>query len=143
MQLTNSPSVGRKWFSCRSPSVAHDQNVVKSVIARTEWIPENSAGSEDNFRVISRSLSSGASIEIPLGKSLNALGLNGKRKKWSVSARIGKITTRDCRRVQLNQHLLFQQGGFVSSIEGFQQHLPKHIQPELCRQGRASLRIWR
>ena len=48
-RLTNSTLVGWKWFSSRGVRIAHDQNVVDAIIARTERVLENSARSKNYF----------------------------------------------------------------------------------------------
>ena len=66
-KLTSSTAVSWERFTRWGVGIAHDQNVVNTVTARTEGILENTARTEDYLRVITRSLVGGTSIEIPLG----------------------------------------------------------------------------
>jgi hypothetical protein len=70
-------SVSGKSLSSRSVSITHDQNVVNTIGTRAEGILENSAGSQNNLRVISGSLIGRRSIKVPSGKSLDSLGTLG------------------------------------------------------------------
>ena len=77
-KLTDGTGIGGKGFSGGRISVAHDQDVVKTVVTGAKWVKENSARSKDHFRIVSGGLSSGGSIKVPLGKSLDTLGLYRK-----------------------------------------------------------------
>jgi hypothetical protein len=72
--LTNSPSISRKRLPTRSISIAHDQNIINAIRTRAEGILENSAGSQDDFTVISGCLAGGRSVKVPSGEVLNGSG---------------------------------------------------------------------
>mmetsp|Transcript_8733 Transcript_8733/g.15840 ORF Transcript_8733/g.15840 Transcript_8733/m.15840 type:complete len:224 (+) Transcript_8733:400-1071(+) len=55
----NSPGVGRNSLSRGSVTVAHDQDVVSSILTWAERILEDPARSQDNLGIISRRLASG------------------------------------------------------------------------------------
>jgi hypothetical protein len=60
--------VGGKGFSSRSVGIAHYQNVVNTIGTRTEGVLEHSAGTNDDFGIITRGLAGGATIVVPLGQ---------------------------------------------------------------------------
>jgi hypothetical protein len=89
-KLTDGTGVAGEGFSGRSPGIAHDQDVGSAVLTRAEGILENTARFENDFRVVTRGLSRGASIKVPFGEGVNALGLQRSRKgkkinKWQNS----------------------------------------------------------
>jgi hypothetical protein len=59
--------VGRDGFSGRGVAITHHQDVADSVVAGTEGILEDAARAEDDLRIVTRGLASGATIEVPLG----------------------------------------------------------------------------
>jgi hypothetical protein len=67
--------VGWKGFSSGSVGITHYEDIISSVAAGTEGVLKDTARTKDDLRVISRSLVSGRSIEVPLGKLLNSVGL--------------------------------------------------------------------
>ena len=67
--------VGGDGISGRGVAITHYQNVAGSVAAWTEGILEDAARAEDDLRIVTRGLASGATIEVPLGEVLNLLGL--------------------------------------------------------------------
>mmetsp|Transcript_28977 Transcript_28977/g.61023 ORF Transcript_28977/g.61023 Transcript_28977/m.61023 type:complete len:291 (+) Transcript_28977:225-1097(+) len=70
----NCTGVSRQRFSGRSVSVAHDQNIVQSVVSWAERILKNTARSQDDLRVVAGSLIGGASVKIPSGEGVHGLG---------------------------------------------------------------------
>ena len=96
--LTLSTAVCWEGFSCWRVGITHHQNVVNSVIARTERILEDTARTKDHLRVISRGLVGGASVKVPLGQVLNLFSLilktkyfNEVKKKTSITNNIWKF----------------------------------------------------
>jgi hypothetical protein len=77
--LTNCTLVGGERFSSRGPCITHNKNVGEPIRTRTEGILEDSARVKDNFRVVSRSLSSGRSVKVPLGKRIHRLAPLGTK----------------------------------------------------------------
>lgn len=81
--------VGGDSVSGRGVAITHHQDIADSVIAGTEGILEDAARAEDDLRIVTRGLASGATIEVPLGEVLDRLALklkNEKKREACVSA---------------------------------------------------------
>mmetsp|Transcript_44354 Transcript_44354/g.128244 ORF Transcript_44354/g.128244 Transcript_44354/m.128244 type:complete len:301 (-) Transcript_44354:80-982(-) len=109
--FSNSTGIAGKRLASWSPGITHDQNVVNAVVTGTEGVTENSAWSKAHLRVVTWSLASRTSIEIPLGKLVNAGSLFG-RKSSSLGTSVSISINPDI----FSQNLVLgeRQGGVLS-----------------------------
>mmetsp|Transcript_27632 Transcript_27632/g.56632 ORF Transcript_27632/g.56632 Transcript_27632/m.56632 type:complete len:349 (+) Transcript_27632:463-1509(+) len=64
--------IGGEGLAAGGVGVAHNQDVIDSVGARAEGVPEDPLGFEDDFGIVTGGLISGGSVEVPLGERINA-----------------------------------------------------------------------
>jgi hypothetical protein len=78
------PGIGLQRLALRRVGVAHDEHIVRAVGTDTEGILKDPARLQNDFRVVTRGLVGGGSVEIPLGKGVNRLGLVSVEERKSV-----------------------------------------------------------
>ncbi len=130
--LTNSTGVGRQSLSRRSVSITHNQDVVKSISTRAEGILEDTARPQDNLRVITRSLISRRSIEVPTGELINSLGTgNGKSTCLGTAFSLGvnpNVFSEDLV-VRVGKSVeTVNDGGVELGLTGFEVELLDHVE---------------
>jgi len=108
----NSTAVGGQRLSSRSVSIAHDQNIVLSIGPGSEGILEDPARSQDDLRIISRSLIGGGTIEVPSGKSIDSLGASG-----GDGARLGSALSLGVNPNVFGEDLAFRVGEGIESVD--------------------------
>mmetsp|Transcript_15939 Transcript_15939/g.20829 ORF Transcript_15939/g.20829 Transcript_15939/m.20829 type:complete len:296 (+) Transcript_15939:427-1314(+) len=70
--------IGGKRFSLRSPGVAHDENVVITIRSWAERICKDTAGTQNDLRIITRGLTGGGTVKVPFGQRLDTGALGGR-----------------------------------------------------------------
>lgn len=70
--LTNGPGVGRDGRSGGRITIAHDQYVMHSIATRSEWVLEDTTGTQYNLAIVAGRLSGRTAVEVPFGQCVDA-----------------------------------------------------------------------